>query len=87
MLPVRTSDSSAMISIRTAFARNNDDIKPIADERIGWIDVSFETKYGKIRSAWSWVDGKIRYEISVPTDAVIRVNGSEYEVKKGEYIF
>lgn len=62
-------------------------IAPLADERLDWLDVSLETKYGTIRSAWTYLNGILRYEISVPTDAVICIDGKEHMVGKGCYIF
>lgn len=62
-------------------------IAPQADSRLDWLDVSLETKYGTIRSAWTCRNGIVRYEISVPTDAVICIEGKEHVVGKGCYIF
>ena len=62
-------------------------IAPQPDSRLDWLDVSLETKYGTIRSAWTCRNGIVRYEISVPTDAVICIEGKEHVVGKGCYIF
>ncbi len=62
-------------------------IAPQADARLGWLDVSLETKYGKIRSSWAHQNGKFRYEISVPTESIIFIGDNEYSVAKGTYIF
>lgn len=61
-------------------------IEPKPDKRLSWIDVSFETKFGRIRSSWHFENGKARYEISVPTDAIIIIDGRKYEVTSGDYI-
>ena len=68
-------------------------IRPLPDKRLGWLDVSLETKYGTIRSKWVYQGGKgqaggsYRYEISTPVKTRIVIAGKEYEVEKGEYIF
>lgn len=62
-------------------------IEPVADERLGSLDVSYMTKHGTIRSSWRYENGRARYEISVPCRALVRVNGSEYDVEKGDHIF
>ncbi len=65
-------------------------ICPLPDERLGWLDVSLETAYGVIRSKWSCKEGaeyKVRYEISTPVEAVVVIDGKEYQVGKGDYIF
>lgn len=62
-------------------------IEPVTDSRIEWLDVSVDTVMGKVRSAWKYENGSVRYEITVPSDAVIKISGKEYKVKKGEYMF
>ncbi len=62
-------------------------VEPLADKRMEWLDVSIETKYGVIRSAWRFENGKARYEISVPMDANIIIEGKEYPVTAGTYLF
>lgn len=62
-------------------------IAPIPDERIDWFSASIETKYGLIRSEWKKDNENIRYEIKTPVDAWILINGKEYEVTKGAYVF
>ncbi len=61
-------------------------VAPKPDPRLGWLDVSLETKDGTIRSSWRYVDGKPRYTISVPTDARIVVDGQMMDVPKGDYL-
>lgn len=62
-------------------------IAPQPDSRLDWLEVSLETKYGTIRSAWTCRNGIVRYEISVPTNAVICIEGKEHVVGRGCYIF
>lgn len=62
-------------------------IKPIPDKRMGWLNVSIETSQGIIRSKWVCQGENVRYEISTPVDALIVIDGKEYQVSKGDYIF
>lgn len=62
-------------------------IEPVTDSRVEWLDVSVDTVMGNVRSAWKYENGSVRYEITVPSDAVIKISGKEYKVKKGEYMF
>ena len=63
-------------------------VSPTPDIRLGYLDAKFESRHGLIRSFWIYQpDGKIRYEITVPTDAKIVIDEKSQEVKKGSYIF
>ena len=63
-------------------------IKPTPDKRLGHLDAKIETRHGLIRSFWIYQpDGKIRYEITVPTEAEITISGKCEKVGKGNYIF
>ncbi len=61
-------------------------VAPNPDPRLGWLDVTFDSPHGPIRSAWRYQDGKARYTISVPCDATLIVDGVTHQVAKGEYI-
>lgn len=66
-------------------------VEPHADSRLEWLEASIETRHGLVRSHWNWtdIDGerKVRYEITVPTQAVIIINDKKQEVKAGTYIY
>ncbi len=61
-------------------------VAPKPDPRLGWLDVTIHTANGPIRSAWRYVDGKPRYEISVPVEADVCIDGRTYQVAKGDYV-
>ncbi len=61
-------------------------IAPHPDPRLGWLDVTLDTVCGPVRSAWRYVDGRPRYEISVPVDATLVIGGKAMQVGRGEYI-
>lgn len=62
-------------------------IEPVPDKRLEWIDATLKTKYGEIRSKWTYVGGTVKYEISTPVSATIKIGGSVHNVEKGEYVF
>ena len=62
-------------------------IEPNPDERLGYLDVSIDTRIGRVSSKWIYKNGKARYEITVPVDADIVIDGNTYSVKPGTYFF
>lgn len=63
-------------------------INPHPDKRLEWLEASVETDNGIVSSKWiHTLDGGIRYEITVPTDARIVIDGKSKNVKKGSYVF
>ena len=45
------------------------------------------TRAGKVVSKWYKADGKFRYEIETPTDARVIIEGKEYKLSAGKYVF
>ena len=62
-------------------------IAPQPDTRLEWLEASIDTRKGLVRSLWKQEEGRIRYEITTPSPAVIVIDGVETEVGPGEYIF
>ncbi len=62
-------------------------IAPNPDARLGALEACLVTEYGTIRSAWRYTDRAVRYEIDVPTEAVVMIDGKSYMVGKGRYVF
>ena len=62
-------------------------VEPHPDERLGSLDVSIDTRNGKVSSKWIYKNGKARYEITVPVDADIVIEGKKYSVTPGTYMF
>jgi len=62
-------------------------IAPLPDERLDWLEASLKTRHGLIRSRWQTRDGYWRYEVDTPVEATIVIEGKEYQVKKGNYIY
>lgn len=62
-------------------------IAPLPDKRLGWLEMSYETAYGKITSKWIYEGESVRYEITTPVPSVIIISGKRHEVDKGSYVF
>lgn len=62
-------------------------IAPHPDRRLRWLEASIETRQGLVSVKWSYYEDQVKYEIITPVEAVVIIDGAEYEVKKGEYIF
>ena len=62
-------------------------LQPIPDGRMKYLEASIETKYGVVRSKWYYENGKARYEFDVPTTATALIDGQEYGLEKGSYVF
>lgn len=62
-------------------------IAPLPDKRLGGLEMSYETAYGKITSKWIYEGESVRYEITTPVPSVIIISGKRHEVDKGSYVF
>lgn len=62
-------------------------IAPQPDKRLGWLDVSIDTRSGRVRSCWRYEEDKIRYEFDVPVRSEIIVGGKVRTLPAGSYIF
>ena len=62
-------------------------IAPKPDKRLEWLEASIDTRHGRVRSKWSWVDGRLRYEMDTPVVAKVVIDGKESFVEPGSYIF
>lgn len=60
---------------------------PMPDKRLGSLEARVMTRAGEVRSKWTHEAGFIRYEITTPSDAVIRLGDATYEVAPGSYMF
>lgn len=62
-------------------------IEPHPDGRLGWLAASIETRHGLVSSRWYAFEGGWRYEITTPSPTLIRIDGKEYAVEAGSYLF
>ena len=62
-------------------------ISPIPTDKLDHLSARIDTKYGTVSSKWYHFEGKVRYEITTPVNATIIIDGKEYKVKAGTYIF
>lgn len=62
-------------------------LKPTATDKIDWLEVELNTKYGKITSKWFHKDGKIHYEFALPSPTELHLNGKTINLEPGFYEF
>lgn len=62
-------------------------IEPHPTERLDFLEASIDTRHGLVSSKWYRKDGKTRYEITVPVEAELVLDGKVRTVKPGTYHF
>ncbi len=62
-------------------------IAPVPTKKLKWLSAKIETRKGTVSSAWFNEGDKFRYEITTPSKATIIIDGKEYCVEKGSYVF
>ena len=62
-------------------------IAPVPTDRIERMSAILDTRHGRIVSKWRHFEHKIRYEITTPVKATIVIDGKEFTVENGSYIF
>ena len=62
-------------------------IAPHPDTRLDWLCAELDTRHGHISSFWTKEDSEWRYEITVPVEADIVIDGVCHSVKAGSYCF
>lgn len=65
-------------------------VRPLTDKRLKFIDVSIQSRYGKVRSSWYYKGDKVFYEIEVPKDCVADIlleDGYSVTVAGGKHFF
>ncbi|MBQ9743894.1 MAG: family 78 glycoside hydrolase catalytic domain [Clostridia bacterium] len=63
-------------------------IAPNPTDKLDMLSARIDTKYGTVSSKWYHFEGKVRYEITTPVDnTLVVIDGREFVVNKGTYIF
>lgn len=62
-------------------------IAPQPTKKLSWLSAKIETRKGTLSSAWYKEGDKFRYEITTPSKTTIIIDGKEYKVEKGSYVF
>ena len=62
-------------------------IAPKPTKKLKWLSAKIETRKGTVSSAWFNEGDKFRYEITTPSKATIIIDGKEFCVEKGSYVF
>ncbi|MBQ8545697.1 MAG: family 78 glycoside hydrolase catalytic domain [Clostridia bacterium] len=62
-------------------------IAPMPTKKLSWLSAKIETRKGTVSSAWYKEGDGFRYEITTPSPTTIIIDGKEYKVEKGTYVF
>ena len=62
-------------------------IAPVPTKKLKHLSARIDTRYGTVSSAWFNEGDKFRYEITTPVKATVIIDGKEYTLKKGSYVF
>ena len=62
-------------------------IEPRPDPRLNSLSAVLDTVHGRIRSAWRHTENGIRYEIDIPVEAEVILNGKRFTLPAGRYLF
>ena len=62
-------------------------IAPLPSDRLDWLEASLKTRHGTVRSRWQKQEGQWKYEIDTPVETIVVIEGKEYQVDKGNYLF
>ena len=62
-------------------------ISPKPTKKLNHLSARIDTKHGTVSSAWFKEGDSFRYEITIPTKASVIIDGKEYKLTKGSYVF
>ena len=62
-------------------------VAPTPSKKLGRLSVRYTSGRGEIVSSWRCVGDNVEYEITVPTSAIIVIEGVEHEVECGTYCY
>ena len=62
-------------------------IAPVPTDKLDHLSASIDTRHGTVSSRWFHDGDVIRYEITTPVASAIVIDGKEYEVAAGTYLF
>ncbi len=60
---------------------------PLPDRRIGFLRSRLDTRCGTVSALWVCEEDRVRYELDTPVPARVRIDGREWPVAPGRYIF
>ncbi len=61
-------------------------IEPKPSKHLEWLEASYETVKGTVSVKWVYENDNVRYDITVPSDAKIIIDGKCRNVKQGSYV-
>lgn len=62
-------------------------IRPVPDKRLGSLSAEYDSRFGKIKTHWHYEGNETVYEITVPIDCLVTIDGEEIKVRRGKHTF
>ena len=61
-------------------------VAPEPTDALDWLEASIDTPYGRVSSRWAHVDGRIRYDITLPVQGEVVIDGAARTLAPGSYV-
>ena len=61
-------------------------VAPEPADALDWLEASIDTPYGRVSSRWAHVDGRIRYDITLPVQGEAVIDGAARTLAPGSYV-
>ena len=61
-------------------------VAPEPTDALDWLEASIDTPYGRVSSRWTHVDGRIRYDITLPVQGEAVIDGAARTLAPGSYV-
>ncbi len=62
------------------------EIAPVPNRLLGDLKAVFDSRYGKVMSAWEYTEKGVRYELEIPVSCKVTLHGETKILEKGKYI-
>ena len=61
-------------------------VAPEPTDALDWLEASIDTPHGRVSSRWTHVGGRIRYDITLPVQGEIVIDGAACTLAPGSYV-
>ncbi len=61
-------------------------VAPEPTDALDWLEASIDTPHGRVSSRWVHVDGRIRYDITLPVQGDVVIDGAACVLAPGSYV-
>ena len=61
-------------------------VAPETTDALDWLEAFIDTPHGRVSSRWAHVDGQIRYDITLPVQGEVVIDGAASTLAPGSYV-